>query len=117
LLSFDAPTRDVCVVKRIATNTPLQALVTLNDAAFVELAQAFGQRIKNCGRADPRDKIAWGYRLATSRDPSPEKLDRLLEFYQKVCSSTDPLNVDDAATNPYSIVASALLNLDEALTK
>jgi hypothetical protein len=117
-MAFDAPTRDVCVVDRVDTNTPLQALVTLNDEAFVELAVAFGRRMRECDAAKPQDKIAWGYRMATSRHPSAEKQSVLLALWEQACQAAT--NNDGAAedpSDPYAVVASAILNLDEALTK
>lgn len=113
---FDTPTRDVCVVKRIPTNTPLQALVTLNDAAFVELAQVFGERIRHSSPNGPRDKIAWGYRVATSQVPGKEKLDLLEGLYRQVVQIQSTSKSADGP-DAFVMVAASILNLDETLTK
>ncbi|MEO7179370.1 MAG: DUF1553 domain-containing protein [Gemmatimonadaceae bacterium] len=81
LVSFDAPTRDVVVSRRIRTNTPLQALVTLNDPVYVEAAQALARRmLRGAGAADERVRI--GFRLALGREPDRSTLTRLLGLYQ-----------------------------------
>jgi hypothetical protein len=116
LLMFDAPTRDVCVVRRIATNTPTQALVTLNDEAFAELASAFGQRIAEYPADSPRRKIAWGFRRATSRVPTKEKLDALAGLFDDANRGAGPRPAS-TASDAWSFVAATLLNLDEALSK
>src|SRR5207237_5660353 len=69
MATFDAPNREVCTVKRTRTNTPLQALVTLNDPVYVEAAQALARRIATGGK-DRAEKIRQGFRLSLSRDPS-----------------------------------------------
>src|SRR5690606_4065151 len=65
LVTFDSPERAVCSSRRLRTNTPLQALVTLNDPAFVECARALAQRMRNEGGPNPEDQVARGWRLAT----------------------------------------------------
>jgi hypothetical protein len=122
LITFDAPSRDVCVARRIATNTPLQALVTLNDDAFVELAQGLAERMEAAGD-DPRTQIETGYRRALGKCIQPSKLDPLLELYEHAATEFE-MNRDEAEQLAPSrerfaltIVANALLNLDELLTK
>jgi hypothetical protein len=120
MLTFDAPSRDVCVVRRVVTNTPLQALVTLNDPAFIELAQGFAERMEKSGDR-PRERIAGGYRLAVGREIDRDKLQRLMKLYDEAVAAYDadqdkPL----AATRErygLVVVANAMLNLDEVLTK
>jgi hypothetical protein len=104
MITFDAPSREFCISRRIRTNTPLQALVTLNDPGFWEAAEALAQKMETDlpEAATTEDRVALGYRLALSRDPSPEKLAVLTALAE---SSTLPL------------VANAILNLDEFLTK
>jgi hypothetical protein len=122
LVTFDMPSRDVCVARRIATNTPLQALVTLNDPAFVELAQGFAERMEGQG-ADSRAQVAAGYRLAMGQPIHATKLDRLERLYDEAAASFDA-NPDAAkplaATRErygLAVVANAILNLDDLLTK
>ncbi|MBA4106150.1 MAG: hypothetical protein C0485_10350 [Pirellula sp.] len=122
LATFDMPSRDVCVVRRIATNTPLQALATLNDAAYVELAQGFASRMA-AAADNPAAQIAAGYRLATGQALHAAKLRRLLELYEAAAAAFDadpaaaqPLAAD-RATYALAIVANAMLNLDDLLTK
>ncbi len=69
-LTFDGSSRDVCVARRVATNTPLQALVTLNDPAHMEFAQAFAKRMAAAG-SDLRAQLSYGYKLLTLED-APE---------------------------------------------
>jgi hypothetical protein len=121
-ITFDAPSRDVCVARRMATNTPLQALVTLNDPAFVELAQGFAERME-AARQAPREQISAGYELATGGEIHAEKLDALERLYNEAAAVFDadsdqakPL-ADTRERYGLTVVANALLNLDELLTK
>lgn len=122
LATFDMPSRDVCTVRRIATNTPLQALTTLNDEAFIELAHGFAERMKTAAN-DPAGQIAAGYRLATGQTLQTAKLRRLLQLYEEAGAAFD---ADPAAAKPLAaerdayaltIVANAMLNLDDLMTK
>ena len=79
LNAFDAPEREFCRVQRSRTNTPLQALVLLNDPTFVEAARKLAERMINEGGADLRGRITYGFRLATSRKLSSKELDVLTE--------------------------------------
>jgi hypothetical protein len=122
MMTFDAPSRDVCVVRRVSTNTPLQALVTLNDQAFVELAQGFADRMEKAG-GDSKTQLASGYRAATGRAISSSKLRTLVDLYDEAAAVFDK-KPDQAATlaatrekYALTVVANALLNLDEVLTK
>ncbi len=79
---FDAPTREKCTIRRPRTNTPLQALVTLNDTQFVEASRHFARRMLVEGGETDGDRIAYGFRLATSRRPQHNELAVLLEVLQ-----------------------------------
>ena len=74
MTTFDAPSREVCTARRIVTNTPLQALVTLNDEAYVECAAGFADRAIAEGGDSPSEQITWAYRTATGHAPSAETL-------------------------------------------
>ncbi len=102
--AFGVPSREVYLSRRILTNTPLQALVTLNDPGFWEAAEALAVRMEDelPEAASKREQVALGYRLALAREPSKEKLDVLTEL------------AEDA---PMALVANVILNLDEFLTK
>src|SRR3954454_5355844 len=79
--TFDAPERTTCNVRRIRTNTPLQALVTLNDPVFIEAAQGFARRIA----AQPgttRQKVDYAFRLCLTRSPSEAEAARLVALYE-----------------------------------
>jgi hypothetical protein len=121
-LTFDAPSRDVCSARRIGSNTPLQALVTLNDPAYMEMAQAYAKRMRANG-GDLSAQIKRGYEWLTLRKPTPEILDALLHLHSDAMAeyAKDPqqlqkiaANADDAAL---VLVANTMLNLDNALTR
>src|SRR5262249_58825498 len=73
LVTFDAPDREKCTARRPVTNTPLQALVLMNDPTFVEAARALAQHMIQEGGRDAGRRIDLGYRLATARRPSPQE--------------------------------------------
>src|SRR5208282_4922411 len=74
LTTFDAPDREKCTARRTLTNTPLQALVLLNDPTYVEAARALAQRMLEQGGKDPASRIRWGFRLATARQPDANEV-------------------------------------------
>jgi hypothetical protein len=121
-ITFDAPTRDICVARRMTTNTPLQALVTLNDQAFIELAQGLAARMKSAGD-EPRSQLGGGYRLATGRAISTKTLDTLARLYDEAAAAFDAdvehckALAETRETYALTVVANAMLNLDELLTK
>ena len=122
MITFDSSSGEVCQIRRVRTNTPLQALVTMNDSAYVEAAGALAQRMEKSAETN-RDKIAIGFRMVLIRKPEPGELDRLVALY-------DSLNDDLAdgkaflksagltSGDPRLVaVANVLLNLDETLMK
>jgi Protein of unknown function (DUF1553)/Protein of unknown function (DUF1549)/Concanavalin A-like lectin/glucanases superfamily/Planctomycete cytochrome C len=134
LATFDAPDREKCTGRRALTNTPLQALVLLNDPTYVEAARALAERTLLEGGADEKGRVAFAFRLATSRKPSGKEtgvLRRLLEtelksFEQNPQAATKLLAVGESARdkrlNPvelaaWTTVASVILNLDETVTR
>jgi hypothetical protein len=112
--AFDAPSREFCSARRLPSNTPLQALMTLNDQAFVEAANAFAKRL--LAQANTlHEQIASGLLLATCRQPRQSEIESLTDLYQKSLERTsDRENAEQLAM---SNVASVLLNLDEVLCK
>jgi len=78
-----ARSRETCTLRRSRTNTPLQALVTLNDPVFVECAQALARRMANCGDASPEAQIAFGLRAALLREPRSQEVAVLARLYQE----------------------------------
>jgi hypothetical protein len=121
LMTFDMPSREVCVGQRIATNTPLQALVSLNDEAYLEFAEGFADRMSAEGGNSIPDKLAWGYRIASGREPASEVLDQLVLLYDKTFNHYQSEPIPPQGTNPEDaalvIVASTILNLDAVLNK
>ena len=96
MANFDAPSREICQVKRARTNTPLQALELLNDVTYVEAANHLARRMLTEGGCSPRDRLAYGFRLATSRTPGPEELqvlERGLERYRKAFQADPRIGV------------------------
>jgi len=131
---FDAPNADMSCARRTRSNSPLQALTTLNDAAFTEAAQSLALRVWNEGGAEERAKMIYGFRLCVGRRPDEYELNRLLALLRKqqerfagdtaaavYVSSPDlnnlPSGVDLSKLAPWTIVARVLLNLDETITR
>ena len=134
MTTFDAPNREVCTVRRIRTNTPLQALVTLNDPVFIEAAQALARRIVASGGSSPEQRARWGFRLCLARPPHQRELARLVQLFQRARDEFEktPLDAARLATEPlgpaskdanlaelaaWTLVGNVLLNLDETLMK
>jgi hypothetical protein len=125
-LMFDGSTREVCVSRRIRTNTPLQALVTLNDSSFVVAARNFATEILKHGK-NSREQIKAGYKMMLVREMPEKKLavlnglyENALQQYKKDSDATLKLTKREASSSQLAamtIVASAMLNLDEVLTK
>lgn len=132
MATFDAPNREVCTVRRDRTNTPLQALVTLNDPVYVEAAQALARRIVAEAPADKR--IGYLYRLCLARKPSEAESRRIAQLYEESLAefqkspaeaskmATDPIGspppgTDVAELAAWTVVGNVMLNLDETLMK
>jgi len=125
-LSFDATSREVCTARRIRTNTPLQALVTLNDTVYLDMARHFAHRMDSLRPGDPAGQIAEGYRMMLYEPIAPKKLEVLLGLYGEALQrySAAPKKAreflggnGDAREAALVVVANALLNLDEVVTK
>jgi len=128
MISFDGAAREVCVARRIRTNTPLQALTTLNDSAYVEASRFLAYRMEK-NTSDVSSKICKGYELAMIKPISKEKLAALQNLYHTALdkfrkdkeSTCEMVGIDDEHNNPETaalvVVANAILNLDEFVTK
>lgn len=118
--TFDAPTRELCSKRRIVSNTPLQALTIFNDPAFDECARGIAKQMKNAS-ATLREQLATGYRITTSRVVDDKRLSKLEALYHKTRESYQQSPDSKAGASPeeaaLNVVASVLLNLDEALTR
>jgi hypothetical protein len=131
---FDAPSREICAIRRVRTNTPLQSLVTLNDPVYVEAAQALARRIARDGGTTASSRARHGLELCLGRPPRPEQVEPLValftreyERYSKDLASatslaTDPIGplppgMEPADLAAWTAVANVLLNLDAVLTK
>jgi len=133
MVTFDAPNREVCTLRRNRTNTPLQALVTMNDPVYIEAAQALARRMIASG-ATPREKVRAGFRLTLIRPPADREVQRLVALHDAVLPSylqdekkavamaADPIGpvpegADVADLAAWTTVANTLLNLDETVMK
>jgi hypothetical protein len=83
LAAFDASTREECTVNRVNSNTPLQALVLLNDPIFVEAARVFAQNALKKGGPNLNARIGWAFMQALGRAPAPDERQILANLYQK----------------------------------
>ncbi len=133
MATFDAPDRETCVVRRARTNTPLQALVLLNDPTYVEAARVFAQRIIKHDAGDPA-RLTFAFRAAVARPPSQAERVVVGQFLQTArrhfhshraeaakllrvgASPCDP-TIEPLELAAWSSVASMLLNLDETISK
>jgi hypothetical protein len=132
--TFDAPSREVCTIRRQSTNTPLQAFVTLNDPIFVEAAQSFARRIVKEGGATPESMATHALRLALARVPAPEQVAVLVDLHARelaryvadpesarTLASSEMLPAIDPHDAPelaaWTAVANVVLNLDAVLTR
>jgi hypothetical protein len=133
MTTFDAPDRETCTVRRSRTNTPLQALVLMNDPTYVEAARKLSERMIRHAPT-PEDRLRFAFRLATARFPSERELSVLTNMLERQrhkyqhdrAAAQQLLGVGEAATDDslakeeiaaYAIVASVILNLDEVVTK
>lgn len=133
MAAFDAPNREVCTLKRDRTNTPLQALVTLNDPVYIEAAQALARRVIESG-STKEAQAATAFRRCLARPPHDHELTAILNLYDRAYAtySQQPEAAKQMATNPlgaapegsdtvalaaWTVVGNVLLNLDEMFLK
>jgi len=113
-LTFDATSREACTDVRVRTNTPLQALVLMNDPVYLEAAAALATRMDG---ANPGDRIQKGFRIVLSRSATSEEL-TILQNYQALQAKVfAAANREDAEEASWRMLASLILNLDEAITR
>ncbi|MFO0867939.1 MAG: DUF1553 domain-containing protein [Pirellulales bacterium] len=136
LSTFDAPSRETCTIRRARTNTPLQALVLLNDPTYVEAARSFAERLfrDEAAPMDDRQRLTQAFVLALSREPRPVEADILQQTLtqartrfqaapeaatQLLAVGRSPLATRQSPTElaAWTIVCDMLLNLDETITK
>jgi hypothetical protein len=115
-MTFDATSREFCTVRRVRTNTPLQALTLLNDPASFEAARALAGRIA-AGGTTPSARAAWGVKLVLSRPSSAAEVQRLVALYDKELAQYRQRGDSEPELAAWTMVANVLLNLDEAITK
>ena len=132
--TLDAPSREACVIRRERTNTPLQALLMMNDPQYIEAARHFAQRILQQADFAPRKRIAWAFEQVTSRAPSANEVDQLLSVHRKfreaytgdvdsakslIALGESPAeeSLDPVEMATWTMMANVLLNLDEVVTK
>jgi hypothetical protein len=133
MTTFDAPDRETCVARRSRTNTPLQALVLMNDPSFLEAARALGDRVR-AGAADDAGRIALAWRMALARPPAAEETalaTRVLEGARRhfnadpaaaaaflaAARGTEQQGEEAVAAAAWTTLASLVLNLDETISK
>jgi uncharacterized protein DUF1553/uncharacterized protein DUF1549/cytochrome c len=131
LSTFDAPSRETCTVRRVRTNTPLQALTVLNDPYFFDAARAMAKRVVSQGGPNASDRVTYGFRLVVSRVPSETELAKTLSFYNEQLAAyrRDALaaretvgeqanqGADVSELAAWTMVANVLLNMDETISK
>jgi hypothetical protein len=136
MIIFDAESREVCAIRRITSSTPLQALVLLNDPVYLEASAALARRMISEVPATAQDRIARGFRLLMIRPPAPEEIGRLDQLrvaaetkfradptsaalFLEACNAHDEMAVSSSPHEfaAYTVVASALINLDESITR
>jgi hypothetical protein len=137
LQAFDAPNGEFACVRRVRSNTPLQALTTLNEPLFLECARALAMQTLTEGGATDADRVAYAFRRATARAPDEHESKALLDLLAKQTerfSQPDAKPWDLAANHPaappvlpegispaqaaaWTAMSRVLLNLDETITK
>lgn len=134
LSTFDSPSREACVVRRERTNTPLQALLMMNEAQYVEAARALAERAMKEGGPTTADRIGWMVRAATCRGPDVREAaelgaafgELLAKYRQDTEAAKKLIAVGESKPDPalppaelaaWTMVANLVLNLDEVLTK
>ncbi len=133
MAAFDAPSREICTFRRMPTNTPLQALVTLNDPIYIEAAQAMGRRVVREGGMTVESRAHYALQITLGRPPTGEQLSAMTDLFNKENAryksdveaakklATVPLGPLPAGDQPdemaaWTVVCNVLLNMDSTLT-
>jgi hypothetical protein len=134
LATLDAPDRETCTVRRSRTNTPLQALVLMNDPTYVEASRKFAERIMRQGGATTGERVSFAFRSVTARQPTAAELSVLQQVYERQLArfrelpgaaanllrtgeSPADTQLEPAELAAWAVVASAILNTDEVLSR
>lgn len=134
MMAFDAPSRENCIARRARTNTPLQALVLMNDEQYVEAAKQLARRVLKEGGTTPASMLTFGFRVTTGRSPDERELGVLLKLHEQqltrftankdaatklvsVGESKRDESLDVSQHAAMTMIANVLLNLDEVITK
>jgi Protein of unknown function (DUF1553) len=134
MTTFDAPSREACLVRRERTNTPLQALVVLNEPQFVEAARALAERALHEGGSTTEDRLTYMFRLVTARHPDAKELaelgsafqDLLAHYTKQTSAARELIAIGEARCDPalnpselaaWTMMGNVIFNLDEAITK
>jgi hypothetical protein len=134
LTAFDVPSGETSCPRRVRSNTPLQALTTLNEKTFMEAADALALRVMKEGGPDNRTRVRYAFRLCTGRQPERDEMEKLLKFWQEQyehfendtadavrVSSVDltnmPPDVNLHKAAAWALVSRTILNLDETITR
>ncbi|WP_031528429.1 DUF1553 domain-containing protein [Dyadobacter crusticola] len=127
MVTFDAPSREFCQSRRILTNTPLQALVTLNDPVYLEAAESLAGKMQKRGKT-PEQQLAEGYRMLTFQPIEQRNLSVLVKVYKEALQAYRKKPTDADSILAYgkertpelaalTISANVMLNLDNVITK
>jgi hypothetical protein len=133
LSTFDAPDRETCTVRRLRTNTPLQALILMNDPTYVEASRKLAERLLT-GAHSNKKRVELAFQLAMARPATKRELDLVLRIAQQQIAvyrrdheaAAQLLGVGESARNPkldpaelaaWTVVANVILNLDETISK
>jgi hypothetical protein len=134
LLAFDGPTAESACARRVRSNTPLQALTTLNEKTFIEASQAMGLRVLKEGGKEDRTKVEYAFRLGVGRSPTAAEVKALVDFWHEqfqylenhsdaaikialADTKTIPPDINIHKAAAWAMVSRAILNLDETLTR
>jgi hypothetical protein len=117
LQTFDVPNGEAACVRRVRSNTPLQALVTLNEPVFFECARALARRVLAEGGADDRERLERAFRLCVGRRPTAAEEAVLAELLETSRQRLGAASSEATEETAWTLVARVVLNLDETITK
>jgi hypothetical protein len=133
-MALDATSREVCTIRRIATNTPIAAFALLNDPVYIEAAQALARQIVHSASDDTHDRATFAFRTVLAREPTHQEIARLAALYETerwhyatdsamaakmsgIESKAEGNQTHFADLAAWTVVSNVLLNLDETLNK